>query len=132
MNLKKVLYENYGIVIKKSEEMFWNHIVNHKSHQKLSEALEEFSSTTELQYFNHRHFNDIANCLVKEEVSIRDQHTYNPSNSENISASDILYYQYDVNEEALDTEKSEDENDPDENHIYDVHHLVKKLGSQSK
>jgi len=69
MNLKKVLYENYGIVIKKSEEMFWNHIVRNKSHQKLSEALEEFSSTTELQYFNHRHFNNIASYLVKEEIS---------------------------------------------------------------
>ena len=131
MNLKKVLYENYGIVIKKSEEMFWNHIVNHKSHQKLSEALEEFSSTTELQYFNHRHFNDIANCLIKEEISIRDRESgYNPKDSQNITASDILYYEYDVNEEALDTEKYEDENDPDAQHIYDVHHLVKKLGSK--
>ena len=128
MNLKKVLYENYGIVIKKSEAMFWSHIVKNKSHQKLSEALEEFSSTTELQYFNHRHFNDIANCLMKEEISIRDTESgYNPKN---ITAGDILYYEYDVNEEALDTEKSEDENNPDTQHVYDVHHLVKKLGSK--
>ena len=130
MNLKKVLYENYGIVIKKSEEMFWNHIVKNKSNQKLSEALEEFSSTTELQYFNHRHFNDIAKHLVKEEVSIRDQHTYNPSDSENISASDILYYEYDVNEEALDTDSPVEENNPDEQHVYNVNYLSKLRGSK--
>ncbi len=133
MNLKKVLYENYGIVIKKSEEMFWNHIVRNKSHQKLSEALEEFSSTTELQYFNHRHFNNIASYLVKEEISHRDQESgYKPSDSQNITASDILYHEYEVNEEALDTDALPEESDPDAQHVFSVNHLSKKIGSHKK
>ena len=133
MNLKKILYENYGIVIKKSEEMFCNHIVKNKSHQKLAESLEEFSSTTEIQYFNHRHFNNIANCLVKEEISHRDQESgYKPGDSQNITASDILYHEYDVNEEGLDTNEFSEESDPDAQHVFSVNHLSKKIGSHKK
>lgn len=121
MNLKKVLYENYGVLIKDTEDMFWRHIISNNTQKKLSEALEEFSETTELQYFNHRHFNDIANKLVKEEVSHRDQESgYKPKN---ITPNDILYYEYDIDES--------DENYQDDNsnmkHVFSVNYLTNKI-----
>lgn len=124
MNLKKVLYENYGVLIKDTEDMFWRHIISNNTQKKLSEALEEFSETTELQYFNHRHFNDIANKLVKEEISYRDQESgYNPKDTQNITPSDILYYEYDIDE----SDEEYQDDDSNMQHIDNIKLLNKKI-----
>jgi len=124
MNLKKVLYENYGVLIKDTEDMFWRHVISNNTHKKLHEALEEFSETTELQYFNHRHFSDIAKKLVKEEISHRNQESgYNPKDTQNITPSDILYYEYDIGE----SDEDYDNEDSNIQHVYDVNYLSKKI-----
>jgi hypothetical protein len=127
MNLKKVLYENYGVLIKDTEDMFWRHIISNNTQKKLSEALEEFSETTELQYFNHRHFNDIANKLVKEEISPRDQESgYNPKNTQNIKHSDILFHEYNIDESD-----EEDKEDNDGQHVFNVNYLANKVAGNT-
>ena len=69
MSLKKVLYKNYGIVLKESESKYFNFLVKTKEDKSYKELLKEFSDNCTTRYFKRSKINLIATQLIKEEIA---------------------------------------------------------------
>ena len=100
--LSKVLYEKYGIILKKTERQYFNYLV--KENNNLNIALKEFCLNSDIRYFGLNKIKSIEKHLLNEEIG-RDNKTYDGKGAAgNITNAQMIADKYNIHlEDSVNT-----------------------------